>query len=344
MNVLISSIGRRGYLARWFRAAIRARGETGLVYAADASPYAPGLPDADRTVTLPAFTAPDYVEKLINALREHRIGLALSVNDHELSIWAEVRDRLSEVGTRVIALPVAVQELVADKLATARALAAHGLSSPRTILASQYVADPLSLSGPDHVIVKHRFGSGSRGIISCQQADLVKLLPFAARDVRDRSGLRVDSLEDAYEALIIQEHVHGEEYGLDIVNDFSGAFQGVLARRKLRMRAGETDAVETTAPEPFDQIGRALSSLLCHSGLVDVDAIHVDGTFYVIDINPRFGGGYPFSHTAGADVPAAYLAWVYGEAAPAHALDYTAGMVAAKQDSVVVSRQSGRLE
>ena len=40
--------------------------------------------------------------------------------------------------------------------------------------------------------------------------------------------------------------------------------------------------------------------------------VDASGDIYVIDINPRFGGGYPFSHVAGARVPECYVAWTLG--------------------------------
>ena len=34
-----------------------------------------------------------------------------------------------------------------------------------------------------------------------------------------------------------------------------------------------------------------------------------EGDAYIIDMNARFGGGYPYSHMAGVDLPAALVAW-----------------------------------
>lgn len=38
-----------------------------------------------------------------------------------------------------------------------------------------------------------------------------------------------------------------------------------------------------------------------------------DGTYCVLELNPRFGGGFPFSYEAGVNMPRAIIQWVRGE-------------------------------
>ena len=103
---------------------------------------------------------------------------------------------------------------------------------------------------------------------------------------------------------IVQPALSGVEHGLTVVNDFEGRFQAVLANRKRAMRAGETDVAETVDDDRLDAAGRALGESLRHVGALDVD-VFVDGDqVTVLDLNPRIGGNYPFSHLAGADLPA----------------------------------------
>ena len=47
MNILLSSVGRRPYLVRWFRDALAENGVEGRVIAADVDPFAPSRPFAD---------------------------------------------------------------------------------------------------------------------------------------------------------------------------------------------------------------------------------------------------------------------------------------------------------
>jgi carbamoyl-phosphate synthase large subunit len=84
-------------------------------------------------------------------------------------------------------------------------------------------------------------------------------------------------------------------------------------RRKLRQRAGQTDRAESVRHEQLEAIGEEIGRHLGHIGLLDCDAIVNASGCYILDINPRIGGGYPFSHLAGANIPAALVAWMRGE-------------------------------
>jgi carbamoyl-phosphate synthase large subunit len=114
-------------------------------------------------------------------------------------------------------------------------------------------------------------------------------------------------------SVLIQERVSGEEYGLDIINDLSGHYVCTFAKRKLRMRAGQTDRAVTVKDKEIEKLGQLIGEQLGHVGVLDCDLFASDQGYRVIDLNPRIGGGYPFSHVAGANVPAALISWLNGE-------------------------------
>ena len=43
---------------------------------------------------------------------------------------------------------------------------------------------------------------------------------------------------------------------------------------------------------------------------MDLDLFKTDNGYYILEMNPRFGGGYPFSHAAGANLPLALVSWL----------------------------------
>ena len=96
-----------------------------------------------------------------------------------------------------------------------------------------------------------------------------------------------------------------------------------MVRKKLAMRSGETDEAlvlcgDTEEERILSELGRRISEGFGHIGNMDVDIIldDRDKRPYVLDMNVRFGGGYPFSHAAGIDLPGAYICWAEGREAP----------------------------
>ena len=91
-------------------------------------------------------------------------------------------------------------------------------------------------------------------------------------------------------------------------------------------------------------MGAKIAAAIPHVCLIDTYVIDDDdGRLWLIDINPRFGGGYPFSHLAGADAPAAYVRWSRGLYSGASLLEYKSDVVAAKYLGVaVVGRAESR--
>ena len=126
----------------------------------------------------------------------------------------------------------------------------------------------------------------------------------------ESNNLLVKTGEDT---LIVQEQIQGVEYGLDVVNDLQGHFAACLVKRKLAMRAGETDAAETVDNQELESFGKMIGEKLGHIGLLDVDVIVDREGPCLLEANPRFGGHYPFSHEAGANIPAALIAWSEGK-------------------------------
>src|SRR4029453_10603342 len=62
-----------------------------------------------------------------------------------------------------------------------------------------------------------------------------------------------------------------------------------------------------------ENLGQLIGEQLGHVAVLDCDLFASDQGYSVIDLNPRIGGGYPFSHVAGANVPAALISWINSE-------------------------------
>jgi carbamoyl-phosphate synthase large subunit len=111
--------------------------------------------------------------------------------------------------------------------------------------------------------------------------------------------------------VIAQEIVDGPECCVDVVNDLQGNYVTHFACRVHAMRAGESDSVTTIDPSFVGDLPQRLSRITRHPGLWGIDLMIHNNVPKIIDINPRFTGDYPFHHIAGANIPAALLAWAY---------------------------------
>ena len=69
------------------------------------------------------------------------------------------------------------------------------------------------------------------------------------------------------------------------------------------MRAGETDKALSVKNEKLFKLIKEFVKKAGFVGIIDIDVFEVDGEYYISEVNPRFGGGYPFAYETGANVP-----------------------------------------
>jgi carbamoyl-phosphate synthase large subunit len=260
------------------------------------------------------------------------VGLVVPLNDLELPVLAAARGRFAEAGIVVMVSSPEVVDVCYDKWKTALFLARNGLDGPQTFLEPGSVREAVRagrLKFP--LVLKPRWGSGSVGVERVE--DQAELEQAFALGVHRRRHL------GASMPLVIQEQLEGIEHGLDVVQDFEGGQWATFVRRKDRMRAGETERAEVVSNQALEATGQRLGLSLRHGGMLDCD-VFLDGTrCRVLELNPRFGGGYPFVHVAGADLPAFYLALVEGREVDPGWLRVRIGTRAAKCDRLVGLRR-----
>jgi len=335
MNVLLTCAGRRNYLVHYFRAALGGRGR---VLAADLSMAAPAMADADEAFLVPPVSDPGYVDAIVAICRAHQVRLVVSLNDLELPVLARARHRFTEHGIVPVVSAPHIIDLCFDKLRTATFLKSIGLRTPKTyttLESAQCAIHEGTLHYP--LVLKPRWGTASIGITFAADPEELMLGYRLLWRQLQRTILADVGDADSERSIIIQEQLFGEEYGLDVVNDLDGRYVATFARQKLSMRAGETDRAVTVADERLREIGEIIGRGLGHVGNLDCDVFIGHDGISVLELNPRFGGGYPFSHAAGVDLPAALLAWADHMPARAEWLSLTPSVSAAKYDLVGVT-------
>lgn len=313
MNILLTSSGRRTYLVDYFKKALSGKG---LLFASN-SVMSPALLNADRSVITPLIYSEEYIPFLLRYCCENEIGLVVPLFDIDVPVLAAHKKEFSDIG---VILAVSDEETAAicnDKYLMSLKLAEYGIGCPVTAV---------TLPGAEKTgfpcMIKPRFGMGSIGVEICSEPSELQVLYNRCKRKIEDSYLRYESDRTPDEAVLIQKKINGEEYGLDVINDLCGNFAAVVVKRKLAMRAGETDEAVTLSGASreyrvLEELGKKISKAFRHIGNMDVDVMmDAGGTPYVIDMNARFGGGYPFSHAAGIDLPKAYLLWAEGALVP----------------------------
>lgn len=331
MRIVIGSAGRRVYLVRWFQEALRSAGIEGQIYVLENDKNAASVAVADGFVHMPRYEDPKYRAAILYAIDNIRPHLFFSLNDYELThLSGGLAEDIRERGVIVPSLTREAQAAVADKLAMFEKLRTAGINTPQTVLLSDFENVEKLLLEAERVIIKDRFGSGSSGLQRVDSRELLaKFKGLPPNNYELKSTSKLDSL-------VVQPDIPGDEYGLDVVTPLTGgALAGVLARRKIAMRNGETNVAVTVDPHKFETLASRLADAFESQGIVDVDVIQTTGGEHqVIDINPRFGGGYPFNHAAGADVPHYYLAFVAGFNMRSNWNEYYIGSKSAKYEEL----------
>lgn len=332
-NILFTCAGRRNYLINYFKEALKGNGK---IIAADNQSNAPSLIDADIAVLVPSIYSDKYIESLIKICKEHKVNAIISLNDLELPILSKHKKELEKNGTKVIISNELAIEISFDKWKTFEFLTSNGLLSPKTYIDLDKVFLDLSskeLKFP--IILKPRWGSASIGIEVVETMEELKYVYELLKIKISRSILNKASNEDVNKSILIQEMINGVEYGIDILNDFYGEYYNTFVREKISMRSGETDKAISIINKEISAVGEKISKGLQHIGNLDCDVFIVEDKIYVLELNPRFGGGYPFSHEAGINTPAIYIDWLNGINDVDKHNNYKANIAFAKCDRLI---------
>lgn len=329
MNILFTCAGRRTYLLKYFKENMSAEDK---VVATDMQLSAPALQAADVKIQVPAVYDPKYIDITLNICKEQKIDALLCLNDLELPILSENKSRFEALGVKVIVSDPEVIDIAFDKYKTAQWVESLGLNAPKTYVTLASAKEALAkgeISFP--LFMKPRWGSGSIGLETIDDMEELDIYYNLLMKKIKKTILATASVGDEY--IMIQEKLTGKEFGLDVMNDLQGNNVAVSVKQKLAMRAGETDkAITVDIPEVYE-MGRKIGKNLKHIGNLDVDIMQrSNGDYCVLELNPRFGGGYPFSYEAGVNMPKAIIQWVKGEKVDASILVPQIGKMFAKND------------
>ena len=282
MNILILSVGTRNKIIQYFKNALSGRGK---VIATDCSEIAPAIYEADKFYKVPRMTEDGYINVIFDICKKEKISAVLSLIDPELSLLAENEKKFNELGVMVIGSSYELCERSLNKQLMYEWLISNGYNCARSYINKNLFYSDLkneTINFP--VFVKPVCGSASIAISKVHDCETVDLLFKQNKN------------------LMIQEFLNGQEIGADVYIDMiSGEVISIFTKKKIVMRAGETDkAVSFKDEKLFDLIEKFVKDS-GYKGQIDIDIFEINGEYYISEVNPRFGGGYPHAYECGCD-------------------------------------------
>lgn len=280
-NVLLLSAGRRVELLLAIKSEIKERGLNSRVLTTDLNPkMSAACHVADQAFAISRVTEEGYMDQLLELCEEQEVGLVIPTIDTELLGLSQARSRFAEKGIQLV---VSDEELITkcrDKRRTAQFFASLGIDTPKLL-------DRSHLTFP--CFAKPYDGSRSIGAAKLSQpTDLTETM-------------RNDS------KLMFMEYIDRsfDEYTVDAYFDRQGLLKCLVPRHRLEVRDGEISKGVTRKNHVYQYLQERLKKIQGARGCLTVQLfVKPDGQRYAaLEINPRFGGGYPLSYAAGAKYP-----------------------------------------
>ena len=282
INILILSCGTRNKIIQYFKSNLS---DIGKVIATDCNPLAPALYEADKYYIVPKMVDIGYLGVVLDICKKENVTAVLSLIDPELSLLAKNSEKFKKIGVTVIGSNYEACELALDKWKMYNWLKNHGYNCAKSYLDINDFYKDLDTGRINFpVFVKPYKGSASMAISKVDDKETLDILIKNNQD------------------LLIQEYLDGQELGGDCYIDIiTKKVVSIFAKKKLVMRAGETDkAVSFIDKKLFDLISKFVkeANFLAQ---IDIDVFNVNGKYYISEVNPRFGGGYPHAYECGVN-------------------------------------------
>lgn len=274
--ILVSSAGRRGALVGVLRRSLANLGLAGPILASDVSGYAAAFHLADRGIGVPPQADPAFVDALLEICEREQVRLVVPTHDGELPLLAAARDRFAAVGATVSISASGTIAIGRDKAQTHAWLTEHGFPTVRQGTVSEVLAAATSWRWP--LIAKPRSGSAGIGVVRCAT---VADLPEGD--------------------IVVQELAPGAEHTVDVLVLRDGRCCVAVPRRRIEVRAGEVSKAVTVRHEALQALARSIAETLPGAyGVLNVQVFVNGDELRVIEINARYGGGFPLAYEAGA--------------------------------------------
>ncbi len=280
MNILLLSAGRRVTLMNIIKESIKRLKIDSKVFTVDAkmdnSPAC--MLNKSYSFEVPRVDDSNYLKEILKFVHENSIKLIVPTIDTELKILSNNRNAFLEQNVEILISDRDVIEICQDKSRQKELFNNFNIKTPELL-------HPKKLSFP--LFAKPKTGSRSQGIFSAKS---INEIPSA-------------SLEN--EELIFMELIDTkiyDEFTVDMYFSDQSDLIDLVPRHRIIVRDGEVSVGKTNKGRIYEILMKKFKSFAGARGCITAQFFFnpVNEFLYGIEINPRFGGGYPLSDYAGA--------------------------------------------
>lgn len=280
-NILLLSAGRRVELAQAFTAEIKIRGLKAKLLATEMRPeVSAACQVVDHAVKAPRVTEPSYIDFLLTTCKEEQVGLVIPTIDTELLLLSQHREAFAAEGIYLIISDESLVRVCRDKRLTAQLFDDLNIDTPK-------IYERSKIEFP--CFAKPYDGSCSIGATAIHTPDMLSDAMLA-----DEKMMFMEMINNSH-----------QEYTVDAYYDRKGNLRCFVPRLRIETRSGEVSKGVTRRNHVFNYLKDKLPNLQGARGCITLQLFSNSetGRFAALEINPRFGGGYPLSYSAGANYP-----------------------------------------
>lgn len=278
-NILVLSAGRRVELLTSFQKFSSELGSNSKVFATDMFPeLSPACQVADSAFVVPRVTDDYYLEVILDICTKHNVGLVIPTIDTELLLLAESKYKFGEIGASVLISDVSLIKNCRDKRLTGKWFDSLKINTPK-------ILDKQSLTFP--CFCKPYDGSCSKGAIALNTSEDLTL-----ELLNNPKSMFMELVPKTY-----------SEYTIDGYYTNTGKLKCLVPRKRLEVRAGEVSKGVTRKNFVYDYLLERVSVLDGARGCITFQLFVNEQTQVIkgLEVNPRFGGGFPLADAAGAN-------------------------------------------
>lgn len=282
MNALITSAGRRVSLVKAFQQELKKDDADAKVFSVDLQPeLSAACQVSDGYFKVPRVTELSYIESLLNICKQYSINIVIPTIDTELPLLTQHKDRFTQEDVHLIISDYSLIETCRDKRKTDKLFKKLDIATPE-------IFDVEDLKFP--VYAKPYDGSSSQNNFIIHENDQL-----------------TDEIKQQKDLLFFEylNHEEYDEYTLDLYYGIDSNLKCIVPRKRIEVRSGEVNKGLTVKNVLVPFVREKMSVLNGARGCITLQLFlnEKNGDIKGIEINPRFGGGYPLSYLAGANYP-----------------------------------------